>query len=56
MPTAATALLDLLAVPTGERSFASLGGGGRLKSATALPAPRPIFPRYVESEVPKQDA
>jgi methionyl-tRNA synthetase len=55
-PTAAGALLDLLAVPASERSFAQLGGGGRLKSGVALPAPRPIFPRYVEPEEPKQDA
>lgn len=56
MPTAATALLDLLAIPAGERSFASLGRGGRLKSGTDLPAPRPVFPRYVEPEEPKQGA
>jgi methionyl-tRNA synthetase len=55
-PTAAAALLDMLAVPAEERSFAQLGGGGRLKSGTALPAPRAIFPRYVEPEEPKQGA
>ncbi|MGE3877263.1 MAG: methionine--tRNA ligase [Parvibaculaceae bacterium] len=55
-PTAAAALLDLLAVPADERSFAQLGRGGRLKSGTALPAPRGVFPRYVEPEEPKQGA
>jgi methionyl-tRNA synthetase len=61
MPAAMTKLLDLLAVPPSERTFAdidqSLAGEGsrtadlaspkRLKPG-ALPAPSPIFPRYVE--------
>ena len=50
MPTAAAKLLDLLAVPADERDFAALGGGSRLAAGTTLPAPSPVFPRYVESE------
>jgi methionyl-tRNA synthetase len=50
MPTAAGKLLDLLAVPPAERSFAALGGAQRLNSGVALPAPTAVFPRYVDSD------
>jgi methionyl-tRNA synthetase len=51
MPTSATKLLDLLAVPPGAaRNFASLGGRERIAPGSKLPAPSPVFPRYVESE------
>jgi methionyl-tRNA synthetase len=46
VPAAATKLLDLLAVDESARSFADLGK--RMQSGTPLPAPAPIFPRYVE--------
>jgi len=46
VPASAARLLDLLAVPASQRSFADLGT--RLMSGTPLPAPTPIFPRYVE--------
>ena len=49
IPAAAGKLLDLLGVPPGERDFASLAGQ-RLASGAALPAPSPVFPRYVEAE------
>ena len=49
-PSAGAALLDLLAVPSEARGFASLGRAGRLAADTALPPPSPIFPRYVEGE------
>jgi methionyl-tRNA synthetase len=49
MPASATKLLDALAMPETERSFASFGK--RLPSGTPLPAPQPIFPRYLEPEV-----
>ena len=48
VPQSAAKLLDLLAVPEAERDFASYGK--RLKSDTSLPAPQPIFPRYIEPE------
>lgn len=51
VPSAAAKLLDLLAIPAGERSFAALGGRHRIAPATTLPAPAPVFPRYVEPEV-----
>jgi methionyl-tRNA synthetase len=50
MPTAATKLLDLLGVPAHERQFVALDGGRRLAVGVSLPAPSPVFPRYVESE------
>jgi methionyl-tRNA synthetase len=50
IPASAARLLDLLAVPEGERQFAHSGPAGRLVQGRALPAPSPIFPRYVEAE------
>lgn len=48
MPTAAPKLLDLLAIPENQRSFASLAT--RLSGGIELPPPAPVFPRYVEAE------
>jgi methionyl-tRNA synthetase len=50
MPTSAAKLLDLLAIPAGERQFDALGEARRIAAGTALPAPSPVFPRYVDSE------
>ena len=50
MPGSAAKLLDLLAVPETERSFAFLGGSHRIAAGATLPAPAPVFPRYVEPE------
>ncbi len=49
VPASAAKLLDTLAVPLDQRDFASFNE--RLVSGTALPAPQPIFPRYVEPEL-----
>ncbi|MDQ8730044.1 methionine--tRNA ligase [Bradyrhizobium sp. LHD-71] len=46
MPESAAKLLDLLALPADARDFASLKD--RLKPGRQLPAPAPVFPRYVE--------
>jgi methionyl-tRNA synthetase len=54
MPESAAKLLDLLAVPKAERHFAALGGGCRIAGGVKLPAPNPIFPRYVDSEASAQ--
>jgi methionyl-tRNA synthetase len=48
MPGSAAKLLDQLGVGVDARSFDSLRE--RLKCATALPAPNPVFPRHVETE------
>ncbi len=48
MPDSAGKLLDLLAVPQAKRTFAYLGGAHRVASGAKLPAPAPVFPRYVE--------
>src|SRR5712691_2555969 len=50
VPRSAARLLDLLAVPDEERNFSTLGGGHRIAAGTALPAPSPVFPRYIDSE------
>ena len=50
MPESGGKLLDLLSVPGDARSFDSLGEAGRLKPGTDLPAPTPVFPRYVETD------
>jgi len=48
MPASSGKLLDLLAVPDGERTFADLGGKHRIAPGAKLPAPAAVFPRYVE--------
>src|SRR6516164_4112689 len=50
IPASAAKLLDLLAVPADRRGFSELGGGRRIAPGVAMPAPAPVFPRYVESE------
>jgi len=51
VPQSAAKLLDALSVEA--RSFADIPN--RLKSGVTLPAPTPIFPRYVEEgETPAQ--
>ncbi len=49
VPAAAAMLLDQLAVPGAERRFADLATS--LPPGRPLPAPRGIFPRFVETEV-----
>jgi methionyl-tRNA synthetase len=62
MPGSMGALLDLLAVGPEARAFAAadastlagrLDAPHRLKPGRALPAPSPVFPRYVETEAGK---
>jgi methionyl-tRNA synthetase len=62
MPGSMGALLDLLAVAPGARAFAAVDAGplaGRLDAphrlvpGRALPAPAPVFPRYVEQDAAK---
>jgi methionyl-tRNA synthetase len=54
MPASAAKLLDILAIPAGERDFDRLKGETtRIKPGSALPVPAPVFPRYVEPEAPK---
>ncbi|WP_020178541.1 methionine--tRNA ligase [Methylopila sp. M107] len=48
VPESASRLLGLLGVPDDRRDFAALGQGGRLAPGAALPAPQPVFPRFVE--------
>ncbi|MGA8602730.1 MAG: methionine--tRNA ligase [Beijerinckiaceae bacterium] len=52
MPAKMAQLLDLLAVPKDARSFDRATRERPLASNAELPAPTPIFPRYVEPEEP----
>jgi methionyl-tRNA synthetase len=54
MPVAAGKLLDLLAIPAGAREFTMLGSAHRIAHGVVLPAPTPVFPRYVESAATTQ--
>jgi methionyl-tRNA synthetase len=48
VPHASATLLDILGIPSdpGSRNFAALST--RIKPGTVLPAPAPVFPRYIE--------
>jgi methionyl-tRNA synthetase len=48
MPEASAKLLDILGIPSEieSRNFAALAA--RIKPGTVLPAPAPVFPRYIE--------
>ena len=48
MPASAEKLLDLLAIPEGERLFVHLGDEHRIAAGAELPVPTAVFPRYVE--------
>jgi len=48
IPGSSARLLDLLAVPADERSFAHVGEAHALAAGTPLPPPQGVFPRYLE--------
>ena len=50
VPEGAAKLLDLLAIPAAARDFKSLGSAGRVMAGTPLPAPAPVFPRFIEKD------
>ncbi len=50
MPVSAGKLLDLLAIAHNERTFAFLDGKHRIAAGAKLPAPMPVFPRYIEPD------
>ncbi len=49
IPQSAEKLLDILAIPSDKRLFADVTASP-LKGGTELPAPQPVFPRYVDVE------
>ncbi len=51
IPAAAAKLLDFLGVKADERGLSQAAPEHRLFSGVDLPAPAPIFPRYVEPEI-----
>ena len=50
IPQSAAKLLDLVAIPQDQRTFAHAGATGALAAGTPLPPPTGVFPRYVEAE------
>ncbi|MCW5750838.1 MAG: methionine--tRNA ligase [Alphaproteobacteria bacterium] len=50
MPQSAARILDQLAVPLEQRTFAHLHITAELQPGTALPKPEGVFPRFVEGE------
>ena len=48
IPSSAARMLDLLAVGADERDFAALTT--RIQPGRTLPAPKPVFPRWIEPE------
>ena len=52
VPRGAGQLLDFVGVAADARGFDRLSAAGRLKPGTALPAPQPVFPRYVDPDAP----
>jgi methionyl-tRNA synthetase len=50
IPQSCEKMLDLLAVPQGQRTFQFTGQDGALIAGTELPTPTGVFPRYVEAE------
>jgi methionyl-tRNA synthetase len=55
VPGSAAKLLDLLAVPADRRSFADIADADALVAGTKLPAPEPVFPRYVDDDKAASD-
>ena len=51
VPASAGKLLDILGIPAAERQFDRLGNSDkRIAPGITLPAPAPVFPRFVEPE------
>ncbi len=48
MPESSAKLLDSLGIPAHARDFTALGGATRIEAGAKLPAPVPVFPRYIE--------
>jgi methionyl-tRNA synthetase len=50
IPAAAAKLLDLVGSAADAREFSSAGEGARISGGLPLPAPQPVFPRYIEAD------
>jgi methionyl-tRNA synthetase len=50
VPSSAEKLLGLLNIGPQERGFDALKPGSRIKAGVTLPAPAPVFPRFLEAE------
>jgi methionyl-tRNA synthetase len=49
-PVAMGKILDALAVPRDRRHIGAIGAGFALAAGDTLPAPAPVFPRYIEKD------
>ncbi len=56
IPGSAAKLLDILAVSEDKRSFAEVSDDAALVPGADLPAPQPVFPRYVEQKAEGEGA
>jgi methionyl-tRNA synthetase len=56
IPGSASKLLDLLAIGADARQFEQAGDRHALASGTILPAPQPVFPRYVDQGKTEEQA
>ncbi|MDP4594913.1 MAG: methionine--tRNA ligase [Beijerinckiaceae bacterium] len=54
IPAAANTLLDLVGAPADARTFAHASAQFAVTTGSALPAPQPVFPRYVEPVADKE--
>jgi methionyl-tRNA synthetase len=54
MPGSAAAILNQIAVPSSARQFSDLAQP--IAPGLQLPSPRPVFPRYVDPEMPETGA
>lgn len=50
MPDSGGRILDLLTISMDHRDFGYCGAAGRIEPGTSLPAPAPVFPRYVAED------
>ena len=51
IPASAAKLLELLGVGEEHRLLADIGTARRIEAGNSLPAPSPIFPRFVDTEI-----
>jgi methionyl-tRNA synthetase len=49
MPSSSSRLLDQLAIPDSERSFAFFGSHHAVRPGTSLPSPGGVFPRFLDA-------
>ena len=51
IPASAAKLLDFLGIDEGRRMLKDVGPSGRVEAGSKLPAPSPVFPRFIDPEM-----